>query len=369
MKILHLPLWVPNENDIQLGNFIQEHISLSSKRNEIHSIEFFADPNLHQVKIESNSGVTRISYPKSKFRALNLLRYIKASRLAINELTKIGFFPDLIHCHVAGRNLWMAHKYFSNKPIVLSEHWSGYVNGNFERQSYLMKKFILSLINKCNVVTSVSDHLKEGMIRQGVSKEIVILQNAIKYKEKTAIKETEQMTFLIVADLVDEIKNISGVLEAIKQLKLEHPHFKLIIVGDGPDSPILKEKTNVLDLETQLSFVCRLAQQKVQDYLLKADCLIVNSNYETFSMVTIEAILTGVPVIASRCGGPEQFVNAKNGLLIPKRDKKSLVNAMKEMYQNRSQYKPNVVRNSVKENYSLDRVEDQLNEIYIGSNK
>ena len=369
MKILHLPLWVPNENDIQLGNFIQEHISLSSKRNEIHSLEFFADPNLHQINIESNSGVTRISYPKSKFRALNLLRFIKASKIAINELRKIGFAPDLVHCHVAGRNLWMAQKYFPNKPIVLSEHWSGYVNGNFERQSFLMKKFILSRINKCNVVTSVSNHLKEGMIRQGVNKEIVILQNVIRYKEKTAIKETEQMTFLIVADLVDEIKNISGVLEAMKQLKLEHTHFKLIIIGDGPDSRVLKEKINVLDIETQVSFVGRLAQQEVQDYLLKADCLIVNSNYETFSMVTIEAILTGVPVIASRCGGPEQFVNAKNGLLIPKRDKKSLVNAMKEMYQNRSQYKPNVVRSSVKENYSLDRVEDQLNEIYIGSNK
>ena len=51
---------MPNENDIQLGNFIQEHISLSSKRNEIHSLEFSADPNLHQVKIDSNSGVTRI---------------------------------------------------------------------------------------------------------------------------------------------------------------------------------------------------------------------------------------------------------------------------------------------------------------------
>ena len=369
MKILHLPLWVPNKNDIQLGNFIQEHISLSSKRNEIHSLEFFADSNLNQVKIESNSVVTRISYPKSKFRALNLLRYIKASKIAINELRKTEFVPDLVHCHIAGRNLWMAHKYFPNKPIVLSEHWSGYLNGNFERQSYLIKKFILSRINKCNVVTSVSNHLKEGMIRLGVNKEIVILQNAIRHKEKTTVKETEEMTFLIVADLVDEIKNISGVLEAIKELKLEHSHFKLIIVGDGPDSRILKEKTNVLDLETQVSFVGRIVQQDVQDYLLKADCLIVNSNYETFSMVTIEAILTGVPVIASRCGGPEQFVNANNGLLIPKMDKKSLVNAMKEMYQNRSQYKPNIVRSSIKENYSLDRVEDQLNEIYIGSNK
>ena len=83
-----------------------------------------------------------------------------------------------------------------------------------------MKKFILTRINKCNIVTSVSYHLKEAMIRQGVNKEIVILQNVIRYKEKTAIKETEQMTFLIVADLVDEIKNISGVLEAIKQLNL-----------------------------------------------------------------------------------------------------------------------------------------------------
>lgn len=369
MKILHLPLWVPNENDIQLGNFIQEHISLSSKRNEIYSLEFFADPNLHQIKIDSFSGVTRISYPKSKLRALNLLRFIKASRIAIYELRKIGFVPDLVHCHVAGRNLWLAHKYFPNKPVVLSEHWSGYLNGNFERQSFLMKKFILSRINKCNLVTSVSNHLKEGMIRQGVNKEIVILQNAIRYKEKTAVKETKEMTFLIVADLVDEIKNITGVLEAIKQLKLEHPHFKLSIIGDGPDSLVLRDKVNALDVQSQVSFVGRIVQQDVQDYLLKADCLIVNSNYETFSMVTIEAILTGIPVIATRCGGPEQFLNAHNGLLIQKSDTESLIHAMKEMYQNRSKYNPSAVRSSIKENYSIDRVEYQLNEIYNKLNK
>ena len=62
------------------------------------------------------------------------LWYLKAVRLSLRHLKKIDFDPDIIHCHVAGRNLWMANRFFARVPKILSEHWSGYVNGNFDKQ-------------------------------------------------------------------------------------------------------------------------------------------------------------------------------------------------------------------------------------------
>lgn len=366
MKILHLPLWAPNKNDIQLGNFIQEHISLSAINNEVHSLVFFTDENIENIKIESSADVTRIYYPKSRNRIINFFRFLKAAKIGVEELKKKGFEPELVHCHVAGRNLWLAQKYYSNKPIVLSEHWSGYLNGNFESQSYLVKKYLIRKINRCDIVTSVSAHLAEGMRFQGVKNRILLLQNVIRCREKLDLNKSECMNFLIVADLLDEVKNISGAITAMHHLHSKYPEIKLYIIGDGPDSDALKNTVNSLGLEAKISFVGRLVQTEVQNHLLNADCTIVNSNYETYSMVTIESILTGVPVIATRCGGPEQFVNTQNGLLIPKSDSVSLEKAMEEMIQNRMDFNPKAVRESLSEDYSVDKVEKDLTEIYLG---
>lgn len=362
MRILHLPLWTPNKSDIQLGNFIQHHISLSGKAHEIHTLEFFSDGSARNINVSSTKRLTSISYPKSRFKLIAFLWYLKAVRLSLRHLKKIDFDPDIIHCHVAGRNLWMANRFFARVPKILSEHWSGYVNGNFDKQSFIVKRHMIQQINKCDVVTSVSDHLSQSMYEKGVNNGIVKLQNVIRFKEKLELSSQVEMSFLMVADLVDEVKNVSGVIEAMNQLTKDYPFFKLVIIGDGPDMEILKNKA--CNLEDHIHFVGRLAQDKVQDFLVKADCLIVNSNHETYSMITIESILTGCPVIATRCGGPEQFVNAENGILIPKSNLDGLKQAMKDLHRNRMNYEPQKVRNSVQGDYSESSLEAKLNSIY-----
>ena len=94
MKILHLPLWVPNKNDIQLGNFIQEHIALSAINNEVHSLVFLSDENIEKIKIESSSNATRIYYPKSRNRIINFFRFLKAAKMGVEAVKKKGFEPE-----------------------------------------------------------------------------------------------------------------------------------------------------------------------------------------------------------------------------------------------------------------------------------
>ena len=253
------------------------------------------------------------------------------------HLNKRGFEPDVIHCHVAGRNLWFASKYFRNTPRVLSEHWSGYLNGYFERLPFYVKRFLIQKINHSKVVTCASNHLAESLIEKGVNKRIEILQNVIQYKEKKEGTISDGFTFLVVADLVDEIKNVSGVIEALSRLKKEFK-ITLSIVGGGPDKEQLERLADELNVGHQVFFHGRCEQKEVQYYLLNADCLIVNSRVETYSMVTIESILSGCPVIATQCGGPEQFINTDNGILIAVNDVNVLAEAMAEVFLNKSKY-------------------------------
>lgn len=53
---------------------------------------------------------------------------------------------------------------------------------------------------------------------------------------------------------------------------------------------------------------------EVAGFFCECDFFVLNSNFETFSVVTAEALAYGKPVIATRCGGPEEFVNKIMGI-------------------------------------------------------
>jgi glycosyltransferase involved in cell wall biosynthesis len=64
----------------------------------------------------------------------------------------------------------------------------------------------------------------------------------------------------------------------------------------------------------------------------------------------LEALLNGVPVIATKCKGPESFVNSKNGILVDVGSLDQLLSAMELMSQTYMNYNPSEVRNSIPEN-------------------
>ena len=364
MKILHLPLWIPTKADIQLGNFIHQQIQVTEIDHEIYTLSFLSSSNSSKIEFVFNSkNSLTVFYPKFSNKALTFLYFLLASKKATTYIKREHKF-DLIHCHVAGRNLWIAKTFFKTIPVVLSEHWSGFINGNFDKYSNFKKSILLNYINSCDAVVSVSEFLSEGLKRAGVKKSIKTIGNIIDVKEKKSSNDKSEVHFLVVADLVDQIKNISGVIRAIAKIKLEDKIVSLSIVGDGTDKNKLAQLVNDLNLSHKIKFLGRLSQEQVQEEILKTDCTIVNSNFETFSMVVLETIFTGNPVICTKCGAPEQFINENNGILIEKGNTVALTEAIEYFALNCRNFNPEEVRNSLKNNYRKEVIQEKLNKLY-----
>ena len=77
-----------------------------------------------------------------------------------------------------------------------------------------------------------------------------------------------------------------------------------------------------------------MTRDKIAEILRASDCFVLPSKLETFGVVYIEAMACGVPVNATRCGGPESFVDDWNGALIAINDHEALVNSLKYMLEN-----------------------------------
>ena len=85
---------------------------------------------------------------------------------------------------------------------------------------------------------------------------------------------------------------------------------------------------------------------------------------ETFAIVVIEALAKGVPVIATKCGGPETFLRPEHGLLVDKENVEQLASAMKQMIEHHSCYDGDIIKTFCRDNFSQNVIADKIIDVY-----
>jgi len=169
---------------------------------------------------------------------------------------------------------------------------------------------------------------------------------------------------MMVADLVDRTKNVSGVLRALALLRDRALVLHLDLIGDGPDRAVLEELTGTLGLGQQVAFHGRCPNAEVLERMAGTGMVVVNSNVETFSVVTGEALTLGKPVVATRCGGPQAFVHEGNGLLVDPGDDAGLAEALAQVHGGHADFDPGRIRQDMAERFSSSAVGGRLKAIY-----
>jgi glycosyltransferase involved in cell wall biosynthesis len=107
-----------------------------------------------------------------------------------------------------------------------------------------------------------------------------------------------------------------------------------------------------------------IAPEKVPQLLSEIDVMVVSSHYETFGVVAAEALTAGVPVIATRCGGPECIVQEGDGLLVPPKQPLVLGQAMQQLGEELSSYNRRGIADRAKDRFSGPAVAARLTEEY-----
>mgnify|MGYP003310124560 FL=1 len=98
--------------------------------------------------------------------------------------------------------------------------------------------------------------------------------------------------------------------------------------------------------------------------LSQSHVLIVNSHFETFSIICAEALLCGIPVISTKCGGPESFLNDETGILIDRDSNNQLTKAMKAIITDYDKYEPEKLKSRAHQ-FSMDTIGEKINQQYL----
>jgi len=379
-NILALPKWYPNKHDPQLGIFLKKHILAVAQKHNVHVLYVVGDKNLNTnfEFVNSTNGsfyetVVYFSYAECKIPpmklAVNSIMYLLAFFLGYFRYVKKNIKPDFIHVHIFGRTSLIAYffKVFRGLPYIVSEQSSLFITDKFSKRSFLYRMLIRLSARKANLITSVSEILKTRMINYGLKNNYFVIPNVVEVSNNIIeTSKNDKIIVLTVADLYDSVKNISDVIKAVKNAVEMGYEFEYHIIGGGYDVVFLMDMAEDYQLLNKYVFFHgRQPNTFVLDFMQKIDFLITNSNYETFSVVTAEALANGKPVISTKCGGPESFVDSKTGILIEVDNLQQLKDALITMLKTYQNYDSQEIIHSVKDKFSYQSIENQFNKVYL----
>ena len=162
--------------------------------------------------------------------------------------------------------------------------------------------------------------LRYDVIYNGV--DTAIFQPFSKMKNR----DSSPVRLLTVARLL-ECKGIQYLLEAL--CKMEKGKFHLSVVGTGYFEKELRKRTASLNLQDSVSFQGAVNHNDLPRIYNHADIFVLPSYGDSFGQVFTEAMACGLPIIAARSGGVQEFVeNGVNGFLVPPKNAEPLAEAI-----------------------------------------
>ena len=125
---------------------------------------------------------------------------------------------------------------------------------------------------------------------------------------------------LVTLGRLSREKGHDVLLRAVAGLRDRGSRMTLDLVGDGPERVALEALAAELGLGAIVTFRGQLLDADVARAYAAADAFVLPSRSEGFGVALVEAMATGLPVVATRSGGPEDIVLAGDGVLVGSAD-------------------------------------------------
>lgn len=296
--------------------------------------------------------------PSSVLLTIGKLAAKKLYKRILRELGR----PDIIHAHFTEPASWIVKLAESESiPFVVTEHSSAITHADAQQK---MKSLVDFTYSKADKIISVSPALRE-IIKQKFGYDSVYIPNVVDTELFCCLprKKNDSFRFISVGALITG-KRMDLVVTIFCRAFRNNPDASLTIIGEGVGRSEIEKIISDNGFENRIVLAGMQSREFIAEAMQKSDCFVLASRAETFGVVYIEAMATGLPVIATRCKGPEHFVNNKNGLLVPVDDEECLKNAMIYMYANASKYDSVAIAREVAAQFSKSALVSRLEEVY-----
>jgi GalNAc-alpha-(1->4)-GalNAc-alpha-(1->3)-diNAcBac-PP-undecaprenol alpha-1,4-N-acetyl-D-galactosaminyltransferase len=244
--------------------------------------------------------------------------------------------PDVVMAHLTETNILTLLAMLKTKyPVLITEHCDPNLI-SYGRFWETLRRFVYPLATK---LVSVSQGVEDYFTWLPKNKKVVIYnpffvsQNASSELEIPPGVNCDRQWIMSMGRLTEQ-KGFDILLKAFAEVAPKYPDWQLIILGDGE----LRSELEALTVELNIGKQVVLPGRVKNPFLLmeRSQFFVMSSRFEGFPMAHGEAMLCGLPVIATDCpSGPRELVrDGIDGILIPNQDQAALAIAIERLISN-----------------------------------
>ncbi len=375
-RVLFITFWYPSKENPVDGIFIREHAkALINEGHKLVILHFDIKPgkSIFSLKHEMDSeGVStpvyriKIRSKYYKWISHNIPFLYLLSDKEFRKIRKNNFNPQIIHANVIFPS-GLIGSYLgkrNNVPVVLTEHWSGFESFCKHR---LFGRSTRKAVHHFKCIMPVSKYLGDIIRKYTIeNQQITVVPNVVDssvYTLKTIPFENDTISFLAVANWQSRkvpAKRPDLMIEGLALYASNSSRKVMLrIVGDGNLIDHMKSECELRNLECE--FLGFQGKNALNELFHQTDFFIHASNFETFSIVTVEALMTGTPVIVSDLPALRELVNQENGVLT-----ENTIEKWAEAIENAVNMKwdPNAIAASVNAKYNFKTIGQKITEVY-----
>lgn len=376
MHVLLIPIKYPNSYNPQSHVFFEEQARALSLKGITVGVLAVMPVSLKQMweqkkinvgfneEVTSGVQVFRYQFPAvPKMQRFNSWLQTKIGKRQFLKYKKKFGTPDVAHVHVSlvGKlAIWMNQTF--QIPYVVTEHYTSFIE---EKMPSWQKEVAMSVFTHSKKNIAVSD-IFAARLQQDYHLDFEYIPNIV--DTETFVPNTQLSSnrpvrnFLNIGNLYQQ-KNQEMLISAFSRAFKGEEKFKLVIAGSGSEYSRLKKLISKLRMQKQISLYGQANRREVVTLMQDSDCFVLSSRYETFGVVVIEAMSCGLPVIATRSGGPESIITEEKLGILCDIDEFQLSEALIEASKNT--YDSEYTRKYAVTNFSSDIVANQLTNIYL----
>jgi L-malate glycosyltransferase len=320
MRILHITPWFPETNDPHHGVFIARHIASLQRdaleQSVIHIAIHFPGEK-HPSYTEGHIMHIHQTLPVRSWRLAEWTFALILRKKLMQIRAKENFSHVCFHIAYPALAQYKVFEHVLPDKKLIIEHWSAYhFNFHTDKKNHRLSRLFQQGIQ----LATVSKRLGNDIISFcGSEIPFAVLPNVvdtnifcIRPEENTAHQNGNEIKLMMHAFWKAPKKPLE-IFEEIRAQKTSN--VKLLVTGSGPMWESMKNFVATNNLTKKIQFVDSAPATAVASFMREADVFLMPTDYETFSVVTAEALCCGCPVVASHAGALPELIHDGNGML------------------------------------------------------
>ncbi|MCI1746723.1 MAG: glycosyltransferase [Acidipropionibacterium sp.] len=274
------------------------------------------------MRVTSVEGVdvVRLDVPLGRLPARldHAAHAVAMGRLWRGTIRRFGT-PDVVHAHFSryAAALARAGVTASGIPLVLTEHDSHLRPGETTR---LRAEDCRVAVGAAGRVLAVSGALAR-ILADGYGAKAEVVPDMVDVDTFAPVssdssdgRRRDLHTLLSVGNLIER-KGMVQLCRTVIAAGRTFPALRLRVIGDGPQRGELEALLSAEDPDHRITLLGRRSRDQIAGELAGAGGFALFSRWETFGVAYAEALVSGTPVLATPCGGPEDFIGPDAGVI------------------------------------------------------